>query len=114
MRDAFIVSALRTPIGKKKGTLSNMHPADLGAVVLSATFDQVDLDPELVEDVIFGHEGVSKGANSRSLLIDFSTTIVASTKEMARRLKEETNMGWIDAPVSGGPDACRDGRLRGQ
>ena len=54
MRDAFIVSALRTPIGKKKGTLSNMHPADLGAVVLSATFDQVDLDPELVEDVIFG------------------------------------------------------------
>ena len=54
MRDAFIVSALRTPIGKKKGTLSNMHPAGLGAVVLSATFDQVDLDPELVEDVIFG------------------------------------------------------------
>ena len=54
MRDAFIVSALRTPIGKKKGTLSNMHPADLGAVVLSATFDQVDLDPKLVEDVIFG------------------------------------------------------------
>ena len=54
MRDAFIVSALRTPIGKKKGTLSNMHPADLGAVVLSATFDQVDLDPALVEDVLFG------------------------------------------------------------
>ena len=35
MRDAFIVSALRTPIGKKKGTLSSMHPADLGAVVLN-------------------------------------------------------------------------------
>ena len=54
MQDAFIVSALRTPVGKKKGTLSNMHPADLGAVVLSATFDQIDLDPALVEDVIFG------------------------------------------------------------
>ena len=54
MQDAFIVSALRTPIGKKKGSLSNMHPADLGAIVLSATFDQVDLDPGLVEDVIFG------------------------------------------------------------
>ncbi|MDC0180609.1 acetyl-CoA C-acetyltransferase [Pseudomonadota bacterium] len=54
MQDAFIVSALRTPLGKKKGTLSNMHPADLGAVVLSATFDQIDLDPGLVEDVIFG------------------------------------------------------------
>jgi acetyl-CoA C-acetyltransferase len=54
MQDAFIVSALRTPIGKKKGSLSSMHPADLGAVVLLATFDQVDLDPGLVEDVIFG------------------------------------------------------------
>ena len=54
MQDAFIVSALRTPIGRKKGTLSNMHPADLGAVVLSAIFDQIDLDPGLVEDVIFG------------------------------------------------------------
>src|SRR5210317_2459871 len=54
MQDAFIVSALRTPIGKKKGALSPMHPADLGAVVLSATFDQVPLDPGLVEDVIFG------------------------------------------------------------
>ena len=54
MQDAFIVSALRTPVGKKKGTLSNMPPADLGAVVLSATFDQIDLDPGLVEDVIFG------------------------------------------------------------
>ena len=54
MQDAFIVSAVRTPIGKKKGSLSNMHPADLGAVVLSATFDRIDLDPGLVEDVIFG------------------------------------------------------------
>ena len=54
MQDAFIVSALRTPIGKKKGTLSSMHPADLGAVVLFAIFEQVDLDPALVEDVIFG------------------------------------------------------------
>ena len=54
MQDAYIVSALRTPIGKKKGSLSNMHPADLGAVILSATFDRVDLDPGLVEDVIFG------------------------------------------------------------
>ena len=54
MQDAYIVSALRTPIGKKKGSLSEMHPADLGASVLSATFDQVDLDPGLVDDVIFG------------------------------------------------------------
>ena len=54
MQDAFIVSALRTPIGKKKGSLSELHPADLGAIVLSETFKKIDLDPNLVEDVIYG------------------------------------------------------------
>ncbi|MFL2821472.1 MAG: NAD(P)-dependent oxidoreductase [Alphaproteobacteria bacterium] len=66
---------------------------------------------DAVEEVIFGPKGISQSTNSGSLLIDFSTTIVASTKKMAKRLKDETNMGWIDAPVSGGPDACRDGSL---
>ncbi|MBT87314.1 MAG: acetyl-CoA C-acyltransferase [Gammaproteobacteria bacterium] len=54
MQDAYIVSALRTPIGKKKGSLSEVHPADLGASVLSATFKKIDIDPALVEDVVFG------------------------------------------------------------
>ena len=54
MQDAYIVSALRTPIGKKKGSLSEVHPADLGASVLSETFEKIDIDPALVEDVIFG------------------------------------------------------------
>ena len=66
---------------------------------------------DAVEEVIFGPKGISQSTNSGSLLIDFSTTIVASTKEMAKRLKDDLNMGWIDAPVSGGPDACRDGSL---
>ena len=66
---------------------------------------------DAVEEVIFGPKGISQSTNSGSLLIDFSTTIVASTKKMAKRLKDESNMGWIDAPVSGGPDACRDGSL---
>ena len=66
---------------------------------------------DAVEEVIFGPKGISQSINSGSLLIDFSTTIVASTKKMAKRLKDESNMGWIDAPVSGGPDACRDGSL---
>ena len=91
------------------GVRAGKSPADVASqsdiVMLCVT------STAAVEDVIFGPEGVSKGANSRSLLIDFSTTIVASTKEMAKRLKDESNMGWIDAPVSGGPDACRDGSL---
>ncbi len=54
MRNAYIVSALRTPIGRKKGSLADVHPADLGGVVIKETFNRIKLDPGLVEDVIFG------------------------------------------------------------
>ena len=64
-----------------------------------------------VEDVVFGPEGVANAARPGSLLIDFSTTVVGNTKDMAARLKKQAGMGWIDAPVSGGPDAARDGTL---
>ena len=52
MTDAYIVSALRTPVGRKKGSLASVHPADLGAIPLKETFNRISLDPALVEDVI--------------------------------------------------------------
>jgi acetyl-CoA C-acetyltransferase len=52
--DAFIVDAVRTPVGRRGGGLSAVHPADLGAHVLRALFDRVALDPAVVDDVIFG------------------------------------------------------------
>ncbi|HYQ65308.1 acetyl-CoA C-acetyltransferase [Actinophytocola sp.] len=54
MADAFIVDAVRTPVGRRGGGLSAVHPADLGAHVLRALFDRVPLDPSLADDVIFG------------------------------------------------------------
>ena len=54
MAEAYIVDALRTPIGKKKGSLAGAHPADLGAHVLRALMDRNDVDPHAVEDVVFG------------------------------------------------------------
>ncbi len=54
MADAFIVEAVRTPVGRRGGGLAAEHPADLGAHVLSALFDRVHLDPAAVDDVIFG------------------------------------------------------------
>ena len=54
MRDAYIVSALRTPVGRKKGSLADIHSADLGGSVLKATFANISIDPGLVEDVIYG------------------------------------------------------------
>jgi acetyl-CoA acyltransferase len=54
MRNAVIVDAIRTPLGKRNGQLSGWHPADLAAEVLKAVGERNDLDPELVDDVIMG------------------------------------------------------------
>jgi len=54
MAEAYIIDAVRTPVGRKKGSLSAMHPADLGAHVLSAIVERNDIDPLDVEDVVFG------------------------------------------------------------
>jgi acetyl-CoA C-acetyltransferase len=54
MAEAYIVEAVRTPVGKKKGTLAGVHPADLGAAVLKALVERSGIDPGAVEDVVFG------------------------------------------------------------
>ncbi|MFB4282843.1 MULTISPECIES: thiolase family protein [unclassified Nonomuraea] len=56
MRDAVIVEAVRTPIGKGKpgGALSGVHPVDLLAHALSALVERSGIDPSLVDDVIGG------------------------------------------------------------
>ena len=54
MNDAYIVDAIRTPTGRKGGGLSEVHPADLGAHVISSLLERNAVDPALVEDVIFG------------------------------------------------------------
>ncbi|GLZ07981.1 acetyl-CoA acetyltransferase [Actinomadura sp. NBRC 104412] len=54
MADAYIVEAVRAPVGRRGGGLSGAHPADLGAHVLSALMERSGVDPAAVEDVIFG------------------------------------------------------------
>lgn len=54
MRDVVIVDAVRTPLGKRNGGLSAVHPADLSATVLSALVDRTGIDPALVDDVVWG------------------------------------------------------------
>jgi len=51
---AYIVEAVRTPGGRRNGLLSNLHPADLGAVVVNAILDRTKIDPAQIDDVIFG------------------------------------------------------------
>ena len=52
--EAYLVDAVRTPVGRRGGGLSAVHPADLGAHVIRALFDRNDLDPLAVDDVFFG------------------------------------------------------------
>ncbi|HTJ70414.1 MAG TPA: acetyl-CoA C-acetyltransferase [Actinospica sp.] len=54
MSAAFIVGAVRTPVGRRGGTLASVHPADLGAHVLRALIERTGVDPEAVDDVLFG------------------------------------------------------------
>jgi len=54
MNEAYIVDAVRTPVGKRNGGLAHVHPADLGAHSIRALFDRVDVDPSAVDDVVFG------------------------------------------------------------
>jgi acetyl-CoA C-acetyltransferase len=52
--DAYIVGAVRTPVGTRKGKLAGIHPADLGAHVLRALVGRTGIDPAAVDDVIMG------------------------------------------------------------
>jgi len=54
MRDAVIVAAVRTPVGKRGGGLAEVHPVDLSALVLNEVAGRTGLDPGLVDDVIWG------------------------------------------------------------
>jgi acetyl-CoA acyltransferase len=57
MREAVVVAAVRTSVGKRNGALAGVHAADLSAVVLNALVDRTGLDPGVVDDVVWGCVG---------------------------------------------------------
>jgi acetyl-CoA C-acetyltransferase len=54
MGEAYLVSAARTPVGRRNGALAGVHPADLAAHVLSTVVDRSGVDPAAIDDVILG------------------------------------------------------------
>jgi acetyl-CoA C-acetyltransferase len=54
MAEAFIIDAVRTPVGRRRGGLAAAHPADLGAHVISALVQRTGIDPAEVDDAVFG------------------------------------------------------------
>ncbi len=66
--------------------------------------------PDDVETVILGPDGVLAGARSGSLVVDFSTIDPVTNRKVAAALAEQ-GVGYIDAPVSGGPPGAEAGSL---
>ena len=54
MREAWIIDAVRTPIGRHGGGLASVRPDDLAALTIGALVERTDLDPETIDDVLFG------------------------------------------------------------
>jgi len=107
-------------------TVWNLEPERLDTVVphgaraatspaaLTAASDIVlmcVLHTAAVEACAFGPDGIATSARSDQIVVDLSTADPAATREFAARLKRDTGMGWVDAPVSGGPPAARDGTM---
>jgi len=92
------------------GAIAAASPAEVAAtcdVVMTCV-----LNTEAVRSVLFGEQGIaSAGQLDGRLLIDLSTADPDATRAMASDLADRTGMGWVDAPVSGGPEAARAGRL---
>jgi 3-hydroxyisobutyrate dehydrogenase len=69
------------------------------------------LDTEAVESCVFGSGGIARAGGSPKIIVDHSTIDPEATRRLAYRLRHETGMRWVDAPVSGGPLAARSGTL---
>jgi len=68
-------------------------------------------DTAAVEAVVFGADGIAAGGSVGKILVDFSSMSPDKAIEFAVRLRDETGMGWIDAPVSGGVPGATEGTL---
>src|SRR4030088_1646511 len=69
------------------------------------------LHTQAVEQCVFGRDGIAVTASAGKILIDHSTIDPTRSRQFAERLHAQTGMKWIDAPVSGGPNAARLGAL---
>ena len=68
-------------------------------------------DGAALEEVVFGQHGVAATGTAEKILIDMSTCAPAHARDMAARLTARCGMAWLDAPISGGAPAAREGKM---
>lgn len=64
-----------------------------------------------VEEIVFGENGIAVAPTKGKILVDHSTIHPMRTREWAEKISAQSGMGWIDAPVSGGPGGAARGEL---
>ena len=115
MSQAYIVDAVRTPVGRRGGALSQVHPADLGAHSIKALMDRTGIDPGAVDDVVFGNVdsvGPQSGCIARSAWLAAGlpqhvpgTTIdrqCGSAQQAVHFAAQAVMSGTMDLAVAGG------------
>ena len=91
------------------GAVAAATPADVAAasdIVMICV-----LNMAAVERCVFAEDGIAAAGSGPKLVIDYSTADPDGTREAAAKLKSLTGAGWIDAPVSGGPQLARTGEM---
>lgn len=89
------------------------HRVDSPAAVAAAS-DMIlmcVLDGPAVENCCFGEHGLAGAAGAGKIIVDHSTINPDETRDIAARVRQRNGLRWVDAPVSGGPFAARDGTL---
>src|ERR1700758_2472531 len=122
MAEAYIVEACRTPVGKRGGALSQIHPADLGAFILKAVVERSGVDPNTVDDVIFGcidQLGPQAGDIARTawLAAGFPEDVpgvtidrqCGSSQQAVHFAAQAVMSGTMDVVIAGGVESVRGG-----
>ncbi len=118
MTDAFIVDAVRSPIGKKNGTLSHIRADELGAQVLNALVERNGVDPAEIEDVQWGcvsqvNEQAWNIGRNTALTAGWPVSVAGTTVDRQCGSSMQTNFnaaaaimaGQLDLVVSGGVES---------
>jgi acetyl-CoA acyltransferase len=118
MRNAVIVDAVRTPVGRRNGALSGIHPVDLASIPLRALIERTGVDAALVEDVILGcvsqtGEQAFNVARNAALAAGFPEEVVGTTvdrqcgsgQQAAHFAAQGVMAGAYDVVIAGGVES---------
>ncbi len=99
----------RIETARKIGATAATRLADVGAAA-SVIFLCLS-DGAAVEDVVFGPQGLATVAKAGSVIVDHTTIHPDHCRKLAEKALGIYNLGWVDAPISGGPPAASAGKL---